>query len=102
MAPPIAPRPMTPTACFEGNDFLPAINPPLAKLASPLIRGAKNRAHFFFFFDLDFFETFFEEPPTGFALTSTAATMQGSLVRTLQEWLVPRCTRMSPAFNSFS
>src|SRR6185436_299273 len=55
-----------------------------------------DRDHFFFFLG-DFF---FEE--TGFALTSTAATMHGSLVRTLHEWLVPRCTRTSPARSSFS
>jgi hypothetical protein len=28
--------------------------------------------------------------------------MHGSLPRTLQEWLVPRCTRTSPARSSFS
>ena len=39
---------------------------------------------------------------TGLALTRTAATMHGSLPRTLQEWLVPRCTRTSPARSSFS
>src|SRR5258708_324451 len=36
------------------------------------------------------------------ALTSTKQTMQGSLPRTLHEWLVPLCTRMSPARSSFS
>jgi hypothetical protein len=28
--------------------------------------------------------------------------MQGSVPRTLQEWLVPRWTRMSPGFSSVS
>src|SRR6266436_2131197 len=46
--------------------------------------------HFFFFVFL----------ASGFASTSTAATMHGSLPRTLQEWLVPRCTRTSPARSS--
>src|SRR5262249_62191876 len=40
--------------------------------------------------------------PTGAALTRTAAMMHGSLPRTLQEWLVPRWTRTSPAFSSVS
>src|SRR6267143_1740331 len=48
--------------------------------------------HFFFFVFL----------ASGFASTSTAATMHGSLPRTLQEWFVPRCTRMSPARSSVS
>src|SRR5688500_6253391 len=83
-----------------GGDFSQP-NPPLTALASPLHRGAKNRAHFFLFFA--FLERpFFEGEATGFALTSTAATMHGSLPRTLQEWLVPRCTRTSPGRSSFS
>src|SRR5882762_8250613 len=49
--------------------------------------------HFFFFLLEGVF--FFE--PSSFASTSTAATMHGSLPRTLQEWFVPRCTRTSPA-----
>jgi hypothetical protein len=40
--------------------------------------------------------------PSGAALTSTAAMMHGSLPRTLHEWLVPRWTRISPAFSSVS
>src|SRR6266849_5811867 len=40
--------------------------------------------------------------PSGYASTSTAATMHGSLPRTLQEWFVPRWTRMSPARSSVS
>ena len=40
--------------------------------------------------------------PTGCELTSTAASTQGSLPRTLQEWLVPRWIMMSPAFSSVS
>src|SRR5712664_2401789 len=55
--------------------------------------------HFFFFV---FLEVVFFLEPSGFALTSTAATMHGSLPRTLQEWFVPRCTRMSPARSSVS
>src|SRR5205823_5788960 len=57
---------------------------------------------FHFFFLLFFFATGFLGAPTGFALTRIAAMTQGSLPRTLQEWLVPRCTRMSPARSSFS
>src|SRR6267378_1983466 len=53
--------------------------------------------HFFFFV---FLEGAFFFGRSGFALTSTAATMHGSLPRTLQEWFVPRCTRMSPARSS--
>src|SRR5262245_39622962 len=48
------------------------------------------------------FLVFFFERPSGFAFTRTAAMTQGSLPRTLQEWLVPRWTRMSPARRSFS
>src|SRR5258708_12164228 len=48
---------------------------------------ADRRFHFFFFFFL----------ASGFAFTSTAATMHGSLPRTLQEWLVPPCTSPPPA-----
>src|SRR5229473_1599188 len=55
--------------------------------------------HFFFFV---FLEGVFFFEPSGFASTSTAATMHGSLPRTLQEWFVPRCTRMSPARSSVS
>src|SRR2546428_12876945 len=51
--------------------------------------------HFFFLLEGAFFFR-----SSGFALTSTAATMQGSLPRTLQEWFVPRCTRTSPARSS--
>src|SRR5712691_4136788 len=54
--------------------------------------------HFFFVFLEGVF--FFE--PSGFASTSTAATMHGSPPRTLQEWFVPRCSRMSPARSSVS
>src|SRR6266850_6412103 len=56
--------------------------------------------HFFFFFV--FLEGVFFFEPSGFASASTAATMHGSLPRTLQEWFVPRCTRMSPARSSVS
>src|SRR5207248_5785594 len=81
-------------------------NPPLAKLASPLDRGAaKKRRHFFFFRARFFFaeEDFFLGPnDRGLALTRTNATIAGSLPRTLHEWLVPRCTRMSPALSSVS
>src|SRR5437588_13016041 len=59
-----------------------------------------DRAFHFFFFA--FLEEVFFFGPSGFALTSTAATMHGSLPRTLQEWFVPRCTRMSPARSSVS
>src|SRR6266480_3277766 len=55
--------------------------------------------HFFFFV---FLEGVFFFEASGFAPTSTAATMHGSLPRTLQEWFVPRCTRMSPARSSVS
>src|SRR5882762_9005016 len=60
---------------------------------------ADRSFHFFFFV---FLEGVFFFEPSGFASTSTAATMHGSPPRTLQEWFVPRCTRMSPARSSVS
>ena len=56
----------------------------------------RYRPHRFLFFRLVFaaFGVFFRfaafAPPAGFALTSTAATMHGSVPRTLHEWFVPR------------
>src|ERR1043165_8490112 len=65
---------------------------------------ADGFAHFLFFpaFFARFFAGFFLDEPSGFAFTSTAAMTQGSFPRTLQEWWVPRWTRMSPARSSFS
>src|SRR5207249_967738 len=39
---------------------------------------------------------------SGFAATSTKAITQGSSLRLLQAWRVPRCTRQSPARSSTS
>ena len=41
-------------------------------------------------------------PPSGAALTRTKTTRQGSTLRLLQAWLVPRCTSVSPARISVS
>src|SRR5919201_374212 len=118
MAEPMMPRPMTPMVCGFASvirwaarearrgvfALLPKNQPPARlRLASPLHRGATDKALHFFFFAVFFFGAdFFLAEENGLASTSTTATMHGSVPRTLQEWLVPRWMKTSPGLSRVS
>src|SRR6476646_2995245 len=107
MAEPITPRPMMPNVFFKSEPSGRNGDSHHLKSQTPARGGGRSEERHFFF--LAFFAGFlfaedlcFERKDKGFELTSTTAMMHGSLPRTLQECMVPRWMKTSPAFSSVS